>query len=60
MGQAIQTLVNENRSVGRYQMMWDGKDDKGMSVASGMYFYQIKAVGETKTFTQKMKMMLVR
>ncbi|MDZ7263665.1 MAG: discoidin domain-containing protein [candidate division KSB1 bacterium] len=60
MGQTIRTLVNENKPAGSYRIQWDGKDDHGKAVASGVYFYQIKAIGNTKTFSQKMKMMLVR
>jgi len=60
MGQTIKTLVNERKGAGRYQVKWDGTNEKGMNVASGVYFYRIKAVGQNKNFTQKMKMMLVR
>ena len=60
MGQSIKTLVNERKVAGRYQVAWDGTNDKGLSVASSVYFYRIKAIGETKEFSQKMKMMLIR
>lgn len=60
MGQTIRSLVNENKPAGSYRIQWDGKDDNGKAVASGVYFYQIKAIGNSKTFSQKMKMMLVR
>ena len=60
MGQSIKTLVNDKKVAGKHQILWDGTDDKGMAVASGLYFYSIKAVGENKNFSQKMKMMLVR
>lgn len=60
MGQSIKTLVNDKKVAGRYQILWDGSDDKGIPVASGIYFYQIKAIGKSNTFSKKMKMMLVR
>lgn len=60
MGQTIKTLVNDKKVAGRYQIMWNGTDNKDVSVASGVYFYRIKAIGESGTFSQKMKMMLVR
>lgn len=60
MGQTIKTLVNEKRDAGRYQILWNGTDNKGLSVASGVYFYRIKAIGKTNSFSQKMKMLLVR
>jgi len=43
LGQRVRTLLNKWQTAGRYQLIWDGKDDKGQSVASGVYIYQIKA-----------------
>jgi photosystem II stability/assembly factor-like uncharacterized protein len=42
-GQEIRTLVREQQNTGVYRVRWDGKDDSGRSVASGLYFYRIKA-----------------
>jgi len=44
-GEKVKTLVNENRLPGNYKVIWDGKDDAGKRVASGVYFYRLK-VGE--------------
>ncbi|MCB5234309.1 MAG: T9SS type A sorting domain-containing protein [Candidatus Cloacimonetes bacterium] len=41
-GQVVRTLVNEELSSGRHSRMWDGLDDNGSSVASGMYLYRVK------------------
>lgn len=38
LGQEIRTLVNEEKPVGVYEVTWDGKDDYGHRVASGVYF----------------------
>ena len=44
VGQVVRTLMaSESQSVGRYQVRWDGMDDRGMPVSSGIYFYQISA-----------------
>ncbi len=40
-GQKIRTLVRRQVSKGYYETMWDGKDDEGEIVASGVYFYQL-------------------
>lgn len=56
LGQRVRTLVNENKSPGRYEILWDGKDDKGKEVSSGVYFYQFKA-GE---FKETKRMVLLR
>ena len=43
VGQVVRTLVAERQSAGRYQMRWNGTDDRGMTVSSGIYFYHISA-----------------
>ena len=39
LGQLITTLVNEEKSPGTYQVLWNGKDSNGKVVTSGVYFY---------------------
>lgn len=41
-GRPIRTLVNTHASPGSYTASWDGKADKGGSVAAGVYFYTLK------------------
>ncbi|MCF7918511.1 MAG: carboxypeptidase regulatory-like domain-containing protein [Candidatus Cloacimonetes bacterium] len=41
-GQIINTLVNEIQEPGYYTVYWQGKDDKGRNVPSGIYFYTMK------------------
>lgn len=43
LGQEIKTLVNENKGPGRYNISWDGTDNKGRKVGTGIYLYQLKA-----------------
>ncbi len=42
-GQEVKTLVNERRSAGRYTVNWDGRDNAGNYVSSGVYFYKMTA-----------------
>ena len=56
IGQEIRTLVNSSYQAGSHQVVWDGKNNLGRSVASGMYIYRIKA----GKFTKSMKMNLIR
>jgi flagellar hook assembly protein FlgD len=48
--------VDEEKAAGNYHVIWDGKDDSGKEVASGIYFYQLK----TKDFVETKKMVLIR
>jgi hypothetical protein len=43
VGQVVRTLVGDRQSAGRYQVRWNGTDDRGVAVSSGIYFYQISA-----------------
>ncbi len=58
LGREIKTLVHEQQSAGRYQVRWNGRDDAGQAVSSGVYFYRLRAVsaenGKMHTFTKKM------
>lgn len=56
VGQPVRTLVREHRSAGRYQVDWDGRDDLGRDVSSGVYFCRFQA-GE---FGATRRMLLVR
>ena len=56
LGQRVRTLVNEEKTPGYHQVIWDGKDDKGKEVASGIYFYKLK----TKEYTKIKRMLLLR
>ena len=42
-GQRVRTLVNAQVSAGVHQVVWDGKDESGRSVASGLYIYRLRA-----------------
>jgi len=55
MGQRVRTLVNSEMEAGFKSVRWNGSDDNGRSVASGTYFYILKAEGQT--FTKKMTML---
>jgi hypothetical protein len=42
-GQLIRTLVNELKNNGHHTAVWNGRDDHGKSVASGIYHYRMQA-----------------
>ncbi len=51
-GKLVRTLASHPFSAGYKTLSWDGRDNRGGSVASGIYFYKLKA--GTKTLTRKM------
>lgn len=57
LGQTVQTLVaNELQGAGYYHLTWDGRDQDGHGVSSGMYFYHLA----TQDFEQTRKMILLK
>ena len=42
-GQLIRILVNEDKSTGRYSAVWDGRDEHGQAVCSGVYYCRMQA-----------------
>jgi hypothetical protein len=56
LGQLVRTLVNEPKETGTYEAIWEGKDDNGNEVASGVYFYKLQA----DDFTQTRRMVLLK
>lgn len=56
LGKRIRTLIDEYLSAGYKTVTWDGKDDNGNDVSTGIHFYRIKA-GE---FSQAKRMVLLK
>ena len=48
-GRALRTLVDGWRGPGEYTEVWDGRQDDGTALASGVYFYRLDAGGLTAT-----------
>ncbi|MFQ5824739.1 MAG: S8 family serine peptidase [bacterium] len=62
LGQTVRTLVADSQSAGRHSKVWDGRNDQGNQVASGIYLYRIsvKPYNRNNRFTQVRKMSLLR
>jgi hypothetical protein len=56
LGQEVRRLVDEIRPAGYQTVEWDGRNDQGRPVASGVYLYRLRA----GSFTQTRKMVLLR
>ncbi|MCI0693320.1 DNRLRE domain-containing protein [candidate division KSB1 bacterium] len=56
LGEKIRTLVNAPESAGSKQVIWNGANDDGVKVASGIYIYRIEA----GTFTATRKLTFIK
>jgi len=52
LGQRVRTLFGGTLSAGKHTVEWDGTDDSGAPVASGVYFYRVAA--DDKIISKKM------
>jgi hypothetical protein len=55
-GRIVRVLLDERREAGRHEAIWDGRDEGGMPVGSGVYFYRFEA----GAFSETNKMILLR
>ncbi len=55
-GAVVRTLVDDTKPAGSYTLTWNGLDDRGNTVSSGVYFYRITA----GSFSDVRKMTLVK
>ena len=55
-GAEVRTLVDANKAAGSYALQWNGRDNKGNAVSSGVYFYRISA----GSFSDVRKMTLLK
>ena len=56
LGNKVKTLDKGMRNAGVYNIKWNGKNDNGKSVSSGVYFYMLK----TPEYTKTNKMLLLK
>jgi len=55
-GQLVRKLVDETKAAGSHKVVFDGRDNNGRSVASGIYYYRMK----TGKFSSTRKMILMK
>ncbi|MBX7151409.1 T9SS type A sorting domain-containing protein [bacterium] len=56
LGQEVRTLVNDVKPAGKFEVAWDGRNNAGQSVASGVYIYRMEA-GQ---FNKAQKMLFIK
>jgi hypothetical protein len=47
-GQRVKTLVNSNLYIGKHTFTWNGNDESGKTLSSGIYFYKLNVNGKTE------------
>jgi len=61
LGQEVARLVDGDQGAGYQSVKWNGTSTSGVSVASGLYFYKLEALGRNgETFTSSRKMLLLK
>lgn len=56
IGQEVKTLVNEFKNAGTYSVTWNGDNESGKKITSGVYIYRVTAGNNVQT----MKMILMK
>jgi len=52
LGRTVRVLIDESQPEGNHQITWDGRDQTGEAIASGVYFYRL--VAGDRAITKKM------
>lgn len=60
LGQPVRVLATGTHEAGQISVTWDGRDENGQPLASGMYFYRLKARSQSQTFQQTRRMLLTK
>jgi len=55
-GQLVKTLVDRAMEAGDYRVQWEGTDNSGKHVSSGVYFYRLT----TPNFNATRKMVILK
>jgi len=56
LGQRVKTVLDQRQTSGHQRIFWDGKNEKGKTVSSGIYFYRM----ETEEFVRTRKMLYLK
>ncbi len=60
IGQKVKTLAAETMTPGFYTTTWNGTDDNGQSVTTGVYFVRMVATGDNAEFNSLRKLLLLK
>jgi flagellar hook assembly protein FlgD len=61
LGQEVASLATGAQEMGYYEVVWNGKNNQGTNVGTGVYFYRFEATGISgQKFTDLKKMIFLK
>ncbi len=60
LGRIVKSLVNNFQITGIHQVQWDGTNNRGNTLSSGIYIYRAKIINNTQTVVRQKKMLLLK
>jgi len=60
LGRQVKTLVDEKQPAGNFRVLWDGRDNSGRDVSSGVYFCRLEVIGDRLKVGKTSKMVILR
>ncbi len=60
LGQPVKILTDGQKQAGTHSVTWEGRNEKGVLMSSGTYFYRITVISNGQTITQNRSMMLLK
>jgi len=60
LGKEVRTVFDGQRQAGVYSISWDGTDNRGDKLASGVYIYRMQALANGERFVENKRMILLK
>ncbi|MBN2410344.1 carboxypeptidase regulatory-like domain-containing protein [candidate division KSB1 bacterium] len=60
LGKEVKTIFAGQRQAGVYSISWDGTDNRGMNLATGIYIYRLEAETNGERFVENRRMILLK
>ncbi len=60
LGEKVRDLIDGEKEPGYYRVVWDGRDNFGEEVCSGVYFYRLEVVGDRLKARKTKRMVVIR
>jgi hypothetical protein len=60
LGREVKRIVQGELPAGKHSAIWDGTDNRGEKMASGVYFYRLQVDGKADSFSKMRRMLLIK